>query len=116
MSATQSEAASAQTEALGLLRDQLTKIETLHHHIELYRNNLLPAAHQAVASYQADYAANKATLLTLLSSQRDLFELETMYYQDQADYQVAQAELGALVGLDQKISATGKSYVTGKRQ
>jgi len=39
-----------------------------------------------------------------------------MYYQDLADYQVAQAELEALVGLDQKISAGGKSYVTGKRQ
>jgi outer membrane protein TolC len=114
LSAAESEAASAQTEALGLLRDQLTKIETLHHHIELYRNNLLPTAHQTVASYQADYAANKATLLTLLSSQRDLFELETMYYQDLADYQVAQAELEALVGLDQKISAAGKPYVTGK--
>lgn len=114
LSAAESEAASVQTDALGLLRDQLTKIETLHHHIELYRNNLLPAAHQTVASYQADYAANKATLLTLLSSQRDLFELETMYHQDLADYQVAQAELEALVGLDQKISAAGKSYVTGK--
>ena len=116
LSAAASEAASAQTGALGLLRDQLTKIETLHHHIELYRNNLLPTARQTVASYQADYAANKVTLLTLLSSQRDLFELETMYYQDLADYQVAQAELEALVGLDQKISAGGKSYVTGKRQ
>jgi outer membrane protein TolC len=116
LSAAESEAASAQTEALGLLRNQLTKIETLHHHIALYRDNLLPTARQTVASYQADYAANKVTLLTLLSSQRDLFELETMYYQDLADYQAAQAELEALVGLDQKISAGGKSYVTGKRQ
>jgi outer membrane protein, heavy metal efflux system len=116
LSAAESEVASAQTEALGLLRDQLKKIETLHHHIELYRDNLLPTAHQAVASYQADYATGKATLLTLLSSQRDLFELETMYYQDLGDYQVVQAELEALVGLDQKISGAGKSYVTGKTQ
>ncbi|MGA8657968.1 MAG: TolC family protein [Chthoniobacterales bacterium] len=114
LSAAESEAASALTEALGLLRDQLKKIETLHHHIELYRDNLLPTAHQAVASYQVDYATGKATLLTLLSSQRDLFELETMYYQDLSDYQVAQAELEALVGLDQKISGAGKSYVGGK--
>jgi outer membrane protein, heavy metal efflux system len=116
LSAAESEVASAQTEALGLLRNQLKKIETLHHHIELYRDNLLPTAHQTVTSYQADYATSKATLLTLLSSQRDLFELETMYYQDLSDYQVAQAELEALVGLDQKISGAGKSYMTGKTQ
>jgi len=116
LSAAESEVASAETEALGLLRDQLTKIETLHHHIELYRENLLPTAHQTVASYQADYATNKVTLLTLLTSQRDLFELETMYYQDLSDYQVAQAELEALVGLDQKISGAGKRYMTGKTQ
>jgi outer membrane protein TolC len=116
LSAAESEVASAQTEALGLLRDQLTKIETLHHHIELYRENLLPTAHQTVASYQADYATNKVTLLTLLTSQRDLFELETMYYQDLSDYQVAQAELEALVGLDQKISGAGKRYIAGKTQ
>jgi hypothetical protein len=39
-----------------------------------------------------------------------------MYYQDLADYQVAQAELEALVGLDQKISGAGKRYITSKRQ
>ena len=89
------------------MRDHLKKIE-------LYRDNLLLTTHQTVASYQADYATSKATLLTLLSSQRDLFELETMYYQDLSDYQIAQAELGALAGLDQKISTTGKSYVIGK--
>jgi len=37
-----------------------------------------------------------------------------MYDKDLSDYQVAQAELEALAGLDQKISAAGKSYVAGK--
>jgi outer membrane protein TolC len=99
---------------LGLLRNQLEKIETLHHHIELYRDNLLPTARQTVASYQADYETDKATLLILLSSQRSLRELETMYYQDLTDYRVALAELKSLVGLDLKTGETGKNYPPGK--
>jgi outer membrane protein TolC len=86
-----SDVLSARNEALGLLRNQLEKIETLHHHIELYRDNLLPTAGQTVASYQADYETDKATLLTLLSSQRNPRDLETMYYQDLSDYRVALA-------------------------
>ena len=113
-SAALSDVLGAQTEALGLLRNQLEKIETLHHHIELYRDNLLPTARQTVASYQADYETDKATLLSLLSSQRNLRDLETMYYQDLSDYRVALAELESLVGLNPNISGTAKSNAMGK--
>lgn len=106
----QSDLVSAQTEALGLLRNQFKKIETLHHHIELYRDNLLPTARQTVSSYQADYATDKATLLVLLSSQRNLRDLETMYYQDLSDYQTALAELESLVGLDSRIAGTESTH------
>jgi outer membrane protein TolC len=82
LSAAESDFVSAQTESLGLLRNQLQKIETLHHHLEIYSDNLLPTARQTVTSYQTDYEGDKATLLVLLSSQRDLRELETMYFQD----------------------------------
>ncbi len=91
LSAAESDFVSAQTESLGLLRNQLEKIKTLHHHLELYGDNLLPTARQTVASYQADYETDKATLLVLLSSQRNLRDLETMYYQDLTDYRVALA-------------------------
>jgi outer membrane protein TolC len=114
LSAAVSDVLSAQTEALGLLRNQLEKIETLHHHIELYRDNLLPTARQTVDSYQADYETDKATLLSLLSSQRNLRDLETMYYQDLSDYRVALAELESLVGLNPNISETAKSNAMGK--
>jgi cobalt-zinc-cadmium efflux system outer membrane protein len=114
LSAALSDALGAQTEALGLLRNQLEKIETLHHHIELYRDNLLPTARQTVASYQADYETDKATLLSLLSSQRNLRDLEIMYYQDLSDYRVALAELESLVGLNPSISKTDKSNPMGK--
>jgi outer membrane protein, heavy metal efflux system len=114
LSAAVSDVLGAQSEALGLLRNQLEKIETLHHHIELYRDNLLPTARQTVDSYQADYETNKATLLSLLSSQRNLRDLETMYYQDLSDYRVALAELESLVGLNPNISETAKSNAMGK--
>jgi outer membrane protein, heavy metal efflux system len=114
LSAAISDALGAQTEALGLLRNQLEKIETLHHHIELYRDNLLPTARQTVDSYQADYETDKATLLSLLSSQRNLRDLETMYYQDLSDYRVALAELESLVGLNPNISETAKANAMGK--
>jgi outer membrane protein, heavy metal efflux system len=113
LSAAESDFVSAQTESLGLLRNQLEKIETLHHHLELYSDNLLPTARQTVTSYQTDYEGDKATLLVLLSSQRDLRELETMYYQDLTDYRVALAELESLVGLDLRTSGFSKSNATG---
>jgi outer membrane protein TolC len=93
----------AQTEAIGMLRDQLQKLETLHHHIELYRDQLLPSARQTVSSYQADYETDKATLIQVLTSENNLRELETMYNQDQTDYRVAIAELESLVGTDLNV-------------
>lgn len=113
LSAAVSDLLSAQTEALGLLRNQLEKIETLHHHIELYRDILLPTARQTVASYQADYETDKATLQTLLSSQRNLRDLETMYSQDQSEYRIALAELESLVGLQHETPETGRSNSRG---
>jgi len=114
LSAAESDLVSAQTESLGLLRNQLEKIETLHHHLELSRDNLLPTARRTVASYQADYETDKATLLVLLSSQRDLRDLETMYNQDLTDYRVALAELESLVGLDLRTLRSSKSNAMGK--
>jgi outer membrane protein, heavy metal efflux system len=97
----------AETEALGMLRDQLKKIETLHHHIELYRNGLLPSARQTVMSNQADYETDKTSLIQVLTSQNSLRQLETMYNQDLSDYQIAIAELEALVGA--KLNAADRN-------
>ena len=106
----------AQTEAIGLLRDQLQKIETMHHHIELYRDQLLPSARQTVSAYQADYETNKATLIQILNAENNLRDLETMYYQDLTDYRIAIAELESLVGaeLHKTAASSGNSYHTRK--
>ena len=97
----------AQTEAVGMLRDQLQKIQTLHHHIELYRDQLLPSARQTVSSYQADYETDKTTLIQVLTAENSLRQLQTMYNQDLADHRVAIAELESLVGTD--LAATNRN-------
>jgi outer membrane protein TolC len=99
----------AQTEGLGMLRDQLQKIQTMHHHIELYRDQLLPTARQTVSSYQADYETNKTTLIQVLTAENNLRDLETMYNQDLTDYRTAIAELEALVGSDLSKTASSSS-------
>jgi outer membrane protein, heavy metal efflux system len=95
----------AHTEALGMLRDQLQKIQTMHHHIDLYRDQLLPTARQTVSSYQADYETNKTTLIQVLAAENNQRELETMYNQDLTDYRVAIAELESLVGADLNVAS-----------
>jgi outer membrane protein, heavy metal efflux system len=100
-SAAQSQLTNERLQALGLLRTQSDKIETLHHHLQLYRDNLLPTARQTVASYLADYQTDKGDLQSLLSAQQSLFDLETMYTQDLADLEIAIAQLEALVGSEQ---------------
>jgi cobalt-zinc-cadmium efflux system outer membrane protein len=88
----------AKEEALGKLRDQLEKIETLHHHADLYENSLIASARQSVSANQSDYESNKATFENVVSSQRNLWEIEATYHQHLTDYQIALAELESLVG------------------
>jgi len=90
----------ARTEALGLLRDQLQKIETFHHHTELFESRLLPNARQTLQTSRANYEGGKAGFLEMVISDRALREVEAMHQQHLADYQVALAELEALVGAD----------------
>ena len=53
---------SARIEALGLLRDQLQKIETFHHHIELFQTRLIPTARQTVQTNRTNYEGGKTGL------------------------------------------------------
>jgi outer membrane protein TolC len=85
-------------EALGKLKDQMQKLQTLHHHADLYENSLIPSAKQNVSANQSDYEANRASLQNVLSSQRSLWEIEGAYHQHLTDYQIALAELESLVG------------------
>jgi outer membrane protein, heavy metal efflux system len=87
-----------QKEALRLLRDQLAKIETFHHHVELFRNKLVPQAQQAFEATQLSYESGKATFLDWISAQRNLRDIEATAREHLSNYQVAVAELEAIIG------------------
>jgi cobalt-zinc-cadmium efflux system outer membrane protein len=88
----------AKSAVIGKLRDQLQKIQTLHHHADLYEGRLIPSAKQNVSANQTDYETDKTTFQNLLSSRRNLWEIESAYHQHLTDYQIALAELESLLG------------------
>jgi cobalt-zinc-cadmium efflux system outer membrane protein len=89
-----------QREALRLLRDQLAKIETFHHHVELFGDKLVPQAQQAFEATRLSYESGKATFLDWISAQRNLRDIEAMGREHLAHYQMAIAELEAVIGAD----------------
>jgi outer membrane protein TolC len=89
-----------QKEALRLLRDQLAKIETFHHHVELFRDKLVPQAQQAFEATQLSYESGKTTFLDWISAQRNLRDIEAMAREHLAHYQMAVAELEAVTGAE----------------
>ena len=89
-----------QKEASRLLRDQLAKIETFHHHVELFRDKLVPQAQQAFEATQLSYESGKATFLDWISAQRNLRDIEAMGREHLAHYQMAVAALEAVIGGD----------------
>jgi len=106
LEAAKNELEAARNEALGLVRDQIKKVETAAHHYELYRDKILPLARQAVQANRAGYESSKATFLELITSQRVLQDVESVSVNHLADYQIALAELRAIVGADDpKLSA-----------
>ncbi len=95
-------------DTLGMIRDQLKKVETFHHHTELFQSKLLPLAEQTVTAKRLSYETDKASFLELLTAQQTVQEVESMYWDHLSHYQVALAELEALVGtpLSPATSAT----------
>ena len=89
-----------QKEALRLLRDQLAKVETFHHHVELFRDKLVPQAEQAFEATRLSYESGKATFLDWISAQRNLRDIQAMGRDHLAHYQAAVAELEAVIGAD----------------
>ena len=87
-------------ESLGLLRDALQKVHTAKHHVELFRDKLVPQARHAFEANQFAYETGKASFLEWITAQRNLRDLEAMGQQHVADYYAALADLEAVVGTD----------------
>ncbi len=88
----------ARTETLGIVKNALKKVQTFHRHSELFRSKLLPLAQATLNSKRLNYETDKANFLDLLTAQRTLQDVESMYWNHLTDYQIAVAELEALVG------------------
>src|SRR5437867_6217758 len=102
-----------QKEAVRLLRDQLAKIETFHHHVELFRGKLVPQAEQAFEATRLSYESGKATFLDWISAQRNLRDIEAMGREHLAHYQMAVAELEAVIGAE--IYSTPRQPSKGRK-
>src|SRR5438067_12589686 len=87
-------------DASRLLRDQLSKVETFHHHVELFQDKLVPQAQQAFEATQLSYESGKATFLDWIGAQRNLRDIEAMARDHLAHYQMAVADLEAVIGAD----------------
>src|SRR5438477_217063 len=68
--------------------------------LELFRDKIIPHAQQAYEANRLNYESGKASFLDWITSQRNLRDLEAMGRQHLTDYQVAVAELEAIVGAE----------------
>jgi outer membrane protein, heavy metal efflux system len=88
----------ARVETLGLVRDQLKKIETSAKQYELYRDNILPLARQTIDATRTAYEASTGGFLELITARRTLQDAESAALNRLVEYEVATAELDAIIG------------------
>ena len=105
----QQEFDAARVEALGLVRDQLKKIQTSAGQYELYRDSILPIARQTVEASRAAYEANNGGFLELITTRRTLQDAESAALNHLADYEAAVAELDAIIGRTRPDRPKGNS-------
>ena len=98
-----------ETEAIGSLRDALQKVTTAHHHVELFRDKLVPQMRQAFQATQLAYESGKATFAEWIAVQRNLRDMEAEERQHLTDHQMALAELESVVGADLNIFQSNNS-------
>jgi outer membrane protein TolC len=109
LAATEHEFDRVNAESLGALRDALEKAHTAKHHVDLFRDKLVPQARQAFEANQFAYETGKASFLEWITAQRNLRDLEAMGQQHIADYCAALAELEAVVGADLNLFSSTKT-------
>lgn len=88
----------ARTEVLGLVRDQLKKIDTSAQNYRLFTDKLVPLALQAMQSTRTSYESDKTSFLELLTARRTAQDVESAELQHLIEHEVAIAELDAMIG------------------
>jgi cobalt-zinc-cadmium efflux system outer membrane protein len=100
LEAAQYELKATRSETLGLVVDQFHRVETFHHHTELYQAKLLPLARESVNAQRASYESDQASFLEILTAQQMAQDVESMYWDHLMHYQIALTDLEALIGVD----------------
>ena len=100
LAAAAAELEGARNEATQVLRDQMQKIETLRHHVELFQDTIVPQARQAFEATQSAYETGKGGFAEWITAQRMLRDVQANELSHQTDYQIAIAELEGVVGAD----------------
>ncbi len=100
LQAAQHELEATRTETLGAVVDQYRELETYHHHTELYQAKLLPLARETASAQRAGYESGNAGFLENLTAQQTVQDVESAYWDHLMHYQIALADLEALIGVD----------------
>jgi cobalt-zinc-cadmium efflux system outer membrane protein len=98
--AAQAELDRVQKESLGLLRDQLQKIEATHHHAELFQKEILSQAEKASAVSRSAYESGTGGFSDWITAQRLLRDAEATALNHLTDHEIAIAELEGIVGAE----------------
>ena len=98
LAAAQAELDRVQKESLGLLRDQLQKIETTHHHAELFQKEILSQAEKAFAASRSAYESGTGEFSDWITAQRLLRDAQATALNHLTDHEIAIAELEGIVG------------------
>jgi cobalt-zinc-cadmium efflux system outer membrane protein len=98
LTAAQAELDRVQKESLGLLRDQLQKIETTHHHAELFQKEILSQAEKAFAASRSAYESGTGDFSDWITAQRLLRDTQATALRHLTDHEIAIAELEGIVG------------------
>ena len=98
----------ARAQALGMVRDQLKKIETFAANYRLFHDQIAPTAKMTVAATRAGYETDKNSFLELITAQRNQRDIESSALNQLIEHQVAVAELEALVGAS-RFNSEGKT-------
>lgn len=95
-------------EAVGMLRTTLEDIETAEHHRMVSGETLLKHARDGLKASEIGYEAGKVSLSDWITAAGMVRELEAMRRQQTSDYEVAVAELEAVVGAPLTKISTNK--------
>lgn len=75
-----------------------SRVEEIHHEIEIVEGRVVPATEQSLAASRAGYESNRTDFLTLLNAERDLARARLSVYDVRAEYFLALADLERAVG------------------